>query len=386
MHVESIKLINFRNYINLDIKLNKNLNIFLGPNAQGKTNLLESIHISSSGRSYRTSRDRELINMDKSVGYIGLKVIKDNFEKYIEVKFEENKNKRVRVNRVETDKLSDLIGQVNVVIFSPEDLKLVKGGPSERRTFLDEEISQIRPSYRHNLNKYNKILFQRNNLLKSIKYSKKDSKMIEVWDEQLTDTGVEIILSRIDFIKKLSVISKNIHSKLTTDNEELSVIYSPSFKIPSRDKDELKETFKKNLEADLLKDIEKGTTSLGPHKDDIEILINNMSSRIYGSQGQQRTSALSLKLAEVDLIKEEIGEYPILLLDDVLSELDIDRRRSLVKTFKDVQTIITSTDDVEIEGIDESHKSVFLINNGKIVFKKEWSYVITPWKRCCYSS
>ena len=371
MHVESIKLINFRNYINLDIKLNKNLNIFLGPNAQGKTNLLESIHISSSGRSYRTSRDRELINMDKSVGYIGLKVIKDNFEKYIEVKFEENKNKRVRVNRVETDKLSDLIGQVNVVIFSPEDLKLVKGGPSERRTFLDEEISQIRPSYRHNLNKYNKILFQRNNLLKSIKYSKKDSKMIEVWDEQLTDTGVEIILSRIDFIKKLSVISKNIHSKLTTDNEELSVIYSPSFKIPSRDKDELKETFKKNLEADLLKDIEKGTTSLGPHKDDIEILINNMSSRIYGSQGQQRTSALSLKLAEVDLIKEEIGEYPILLLDDVLSELDIDRRRSLVKTFKDVQTIITSTDDVEIEGIDESHKSVFLINNGKIVFKKE---------------
>lgn len=371
MHVESIKLINFRNYINLDIKLNKNLNIFLGPNAQGKTNLLESIHISSSGRSYRTSRDRELINMDKSVGYIGLKVIKDNFEKYIEVKFEENKNKRVRINRVETDKLSDLVGQVNVVIFSPEDLKLVKGGPSERRTFLDEEISQIRPRYRHNLNKYKQILFQRNNLLKSIKYNNKDSKMIDVWDAQLIDTGVEIILSRIDFIEKLSVISKNIHSKLTTDNEELSVIYAPSFKIESKDKDQIKETFKKNLNDELVKDIEKGTTSLGPHKDELEILINNMSSRIYGSQGQQRTSALSLKLAEVDLIKDEIGEYPILLLDDVLSELDVDRRKSLVKTFKDVQTIITSTDDVEIDDIDESHKSVFLINDGKIIYKKE---------------
>lgn len=371
MHVESIKLINFRNYINLDIKLNKNLNIFLGPNAQGKTNLLESIYISSSGKSYRTSRDRELINVDKDAGYIGLKVIKDEFEKYIEVKFERDRNKRVRINRVETDKLSELIGQINVVIFSPEDLNLVKGGPSERRTFLDEEISQIKPRYKHNLSQYNKILFQRNNLLKQIKYNNKDLKMIDVWNTQLIDSGIEVILSRKEFIGKLSLISRDIHTKLTEDNEELSVNYLPSFNIDKLDKEEIKEKFRKLLEKDLNKDIEKGTTSLGPHKDDVDILINNMSSRIYGSQGQQRTSALSLKLAEVDLIKQEIGEYPILLLDDVLSELDINRRKSIIKTFKDVQTIITTTDDVEIDELGKKNKSIFIINNGKIVHKKE---------------
>lgn len=371
MYVESIKLINFRNYLNLDIELNKKLNIFLGPNAQGKTNLLESIYISSSGKSYRTSRDRELINVNKDAGYIGIKVIKDEFEKYIEVKFERSRNKRIRINKIETDKLSDLIGQINVVIFSPEDLNLVKGGPSERRTFLDEEISQIRPRYKHSLNKYNKILFQRNNLLKQIKYNNKDLKMIDVWNSQLIDSGAEVILSRREFVDKLAVISKDIHTKLTEDNEDLTVEYLPSFQIDKLDKEGIKEKFRKCLEADLNKDIEKGTTSLGPHKDDIDILINNMSSRIYGSQGQQRTSALSLKLAEVDLIKQEIGEYPILLLDDVLSELDINRRKSIINTFKDVQTIITSTDDVEIDELDKKNKSIFIINNGKIVHKKE---------------
>lgn len=371
MYVESIKLINFRNYLNLDIELNKKLNIFLGPNAQGKTNLLESIYISSIGKSYRTSRDRELININKDAGYIGIKVIKNEFEKYIEVKFERDRNKRVRINKIETDKLSDLIGQINVVIFSPEDLNLVKGGPSERRTFLDEEISQIKPRYKYSLNQYNKILFQRNNFLKQIKYNNKDLNMIDVWNTQLTDAGVDVILNRREFINKLSVISKDIHTKLTEDKEELTIEYLPSFYIGKLDKEHIKEKFKKHLENDLNKDIEKGTTSLGPHKDDIDILINNMSSRIYGSQGQQRTSALSLKLAEVDLIKQEIGEYPILLLDDVLSELDIDRRKSIIKTFKNVQTIITSTDDVEIDELDKENKSIFIINNGKIVHKKE---------------
>lgn len=366
MYVESIRLINFRNYKNLDIKLNRNLNIFLGPNAQGKTNLLESIYIASIGKSYRTNRDRELINMETDVGYIGIKVIKDEFEKYIEIKFEANKNKIARVNRIETDKISDLVGQINVVIFSPEDLNLIKGGPSERRTFLDQEISQIKPRYRHSLIKYNKILFQRNNLLKNIKYRNSSSKQLEVWDTQLIDTGADIIINRAEFIEKLSKISKGIHSKLTTDNENLCAIYSPSFKFQEKDRQQIKEKFKKCLNSNLTGDIERGTTSIGPHKDDMDILINDVSCRIYGSQGQQRTSALSLKLAEVDLIKQEIGEYPILLLDDVMSELDIDRRKSLIRTFKDVQTIITSTDDVEIDDIDKANKSVYFINNGSI--------------------
>lgn len=369
LHVEKIKLINFRNYINLDIRLNKKLNIFLGPNAQGKTNLLESIYICSTGKSYRTGRDRELINIDKNVAYIGLKAIKDDFDKYIEVKFEKDKNKRVRINKIETDKLSELVGQINVVIFSPEDLNLVKGGPSERRVFLDTEISQIRPRYKHNLSKYNKVLFQRNNLLKRARYNSDCLKTIEVWNAQLVDLGVQIILDRKKFVSRLSSLSTQIHKKLTESNEELSVKYLSSFKVEEEKLEALKESFNSMLESDLNKDVEKGTTGVGPHKDDIEILINNMSCRTYGSQGQQRTAALSLKLAEVDLIREEIGEYPILLLDDVLSELDIDRRKSLVRTFKDIQTIITSTDDIEIEEIDSESKTVFTINNGRIVHK-----------------
>lgn len=372
MHVESIKLINFRNYKNLDIKLNPKLNIFLGNNAQGKTNLLESIYISSIGKSYRTNRDKELINIEKDKAYIGLKVVKNQFNKYIEIKFEKGKNKRVRINKVETDKLSELIGQINVVIFSPEDLNLVKGGPFERRTFLDTEISQIKPRYRYNLSKYNKVLFQRNNLLKKIKYNNNNLKTIDIWNEQLIDIGVDIIFERIKFIKTLSNISKDIHKKLTTQSEELSINYMSSVDITKENMStqELKQKFKQLLDKSLNKDIEKCTTEYGPHRDDIEILINDMPCRTYGSQGQQRSAALSLKLAEVELIKLEIGECPILLLDDVLSELDINRRKSLVSTFKDIQTIITSTDDVEVEEIDAQFKSVFFIQEGKVITKK----------------
>lgn len=372
MYVESIKLINFRNYINLDIKLNKNLNIFLGPNAQGKTNLLESIYISSTGKSYRTNRDRELININKNAAYIGLCVVKDEFIKYIEIKFEKDKNKRIRVNKIETDKLSELIGQINVVIFSPEDLSLVKGGPSERRNFLDNELSHIRPRYKFNLNQYNKILFQRNNLLKKARYNSSCLKTIDIWDRQLVSIGVSLIKDRMEFIEKLSKISTDIHKKLTESDESLTVKYLSSFDIDCEE-ETISDIFQKNLKESLNKDIEKGSTSFGPHKDDIDLFINNMSCRIYGSQGQQRTTALSLKLAEVDLIKDEIGEYPILLLDDVLSELDIDRRKSLIKTFKDVQTIITTTDDIDIEEIDEidkESKSVFLIKDGKMILKR----------------
>lgn len=371
MYVEKIKLINFRNYINLDVELNKKLNIFLGPNAQGKTNLLESIYISSSGKSYRTARDKDLININKNVGYIGLKLIKDEFEKSIEIKFEKDKNKRVRINRVETDKLSELVGQINVVIFSPEDLNLVKGGPLERRTFLDMEISQIKPRYRHNLSKYNKILFQRNNLLKRSKYNTDSLKTIDVWDEQLVEIGTQLIIDRKKFVSRLSDISTDIHKKLTESNETLSVKYLSSIKLANGEVEDLKERFTNTLNKSLKKDIEKGTTGVGPHKDDIEILIDDMSCRVYGSQGQQRTAALSLKLAEVDLIKEEIGEYPVLLLDDVLSELDEKRRKSLIRTFKDIQTIVTSTDDIDIDEIESESKSVFLIENGRIVHKEE---------------
>ncbi|MTI72020.1 MAG: DNA replication/repair protein RecF [Firmicutes bacterium] len=373
MYVKSIRLINFRNYNNLRIKLNKKLNIFLGNNAQGKTNLLESINISSLGKSFRTNKDKELINIDKNEAYIGLEVEKKDFNKLIEIKLEKNKGKRVKINRVELEKISEMIGVLNVVIFSPEDLKIIKFGPGERRNFLDTEISQLKPMYRYNIGKYNKILYQRNNLLKNIQFDKNKIKLIDVWDEQLTNIGSNIIINRLSFLENISSISKKIHKNITGGLENLNLNYLNSF--PIKDiidsennmkslKNDIKNRFLDILKKNLNKDIEKGTTQIGPHRDDIEILINKKDARIFGSQGQQRTAALSLKLAEVELINNEIGEYPVLLLDDVLSELDVNRRKFLISTFKDIQTIITSTDDIDLTEIKDLNKSIFCIEKG----------------------
>ncbi|MTI49784.1 DNA replication/repair protein RecF [Sporosalibacterium faouarense] len=367
MYVDSIKLINFRNYKNLDIKLNSRLNLFIGNNAQGKTNLLESIYICSTGKSYRTSIDKELINLSRDKAYIGIDVINEEFDKKLEIKFERNKGKTARINKVEVDKISDLYGAFNVVIFSPEDLKLVKEGPNQRRMFLDNEISQISPRYRYNLGRYNKILTQRNNLLKIIQYDKSKKKLLDVWNSQLIDVGTEILLKRLSFLKQLSIISKDIHRKITGSIEELDIEYMSSFEIESNDKQKIQNNFLNTLKKNIDKEIERGTTRFGPHRDDIKILVNNIDIRTFGSQGQQRTSALSLKLAEVELIKQAVGEYPVLLLDDVLSELDLNRRKYLVSTFKDIQTIITSTDDIDINEFNKLTKSIYYIKDGKVI-------------------
>ncbi len=367
MYVDSIKLINFRNYKKLDIKLNNKLNIFLGNNAQGKTNLLESIYICSSGKSYRTNREKELINLDKDKAYIGIDIVKEGFNKKIEIKLERGKSKRVRVNGVEVDKMIDLFDIFNVVVFSPEDLKLVKEGPSERRLFLDNEISQINPRYRYNINRYNKVLNQRNNLLKIIQYEKNKKKLLDVWDIQLSSIGSEILNKRFEFLKDLCSISREIHSKITGNIEELQLKYLSSIDIATYNYDEVNNAFIETLKSNVEMDIERGTTTHGPHRDDMQILVNDIDIRVFGSQGQQRTAALSLKLAEIELIKAETKEYPVLLLDDVLSELDENRRKYLISTFKDIQTIITSTDDIEINNFNKSNKSIYYINKGNVL-------------------
>lgn len=367
MYVDSIKLINYRNYRNLDIKLNSKLNLFIGNNAQGKTNLLESIYICSTGKSYRTNIDKELINLSKDKAYISLDIITEDFNKQVEIKLERDKGKKARVNKIEVDKISDLYGSFNVVIFSPEDLKLVKEGPSQRRMFLDNEISQINPRYRYNLNRYNKILNQRNNLLKIIQYEKSKKKLLDVWDSQLCDVGAEILLKRFSFLEQLSVISKDIHRKITGGLEEIDLEYMSSFNVEKLDTEDVVKRFNKALKDNIEKEIERGTTKYGPHRDDIKILINGIDIRTFGSQGQQRTAALSLKLAEIELIRQEVGEYPVLLLDDVLSELDKTRRKYLVSTFKDIQTIITSTDDINIHDFNKQKKSVYYIKDGKVL-------------------
>lgn len=367
MYVDSIKLINFRNYKKLNIKLNKKLNLFIGNNAQGKTNLLESIYLCSLGKSYRTNVDKELINMSKDKAYVGVDIVREEFDKKIEIKLEQSQTKKARINRIEVDKISDLYGNFNVVIFSPEDLKLVKEGPSQRRQFLDNEISQINPRYRYNLSRYNKILNQRNNLLKRIQYEKSKIKLLDVWDTQLAEFGAEILLKRLSFLEQLSTISKDIQRKITGNIEEMELEYLSSFNINNYDKKELQINFMEILKKNIDKDIERGTTKNGPHRDDIKILVNNIDIRTFGSQGQQRTAALSLKLAEIELIRQEIGEYPVLLLDDVLSELDLKRRKYLVSTFKDIQTIITSTDDININDFKKLTKSIYYIKDGRVM-------------------
>ena len=365
LNVENIKLINFRNYCNLDIHLNRKTNIFIGKNAQGKTNLLESIYICATGRSFRTNRDREIISFDKNQAYIGSKMNIGKYERIIEIKLERDKTKRIKVNKTELKNYKELYTGLNVVLFSPEDLKLVKEGPGERRNFLDLEISQIKPVYNYNITRYNKILFQRNNLLKSNKFQKDIMSLLEIFDLQLAKIGTDIVLERNNYIKELSKICKVTHNKITLSNEDLELKYFSNINLFDS-KIEMEKEYLKKLQKNTEKDIECRSTSVGPHRDDIIMTINNKDLKTYGSQGQQRTAVLSIKLSEVELIRNERGIYPVLLLDDVFSELDEERRKYLIKSFQDMQTLITVTDAIDLKEMDHIEKSIFYIENGKL--------------------
>lgn len=369
MYVESIRLINFRNYFNLELDLNKKVNLFLGNNAQGKTNLLESIYICSFGKSFRTNRDRDMINFKKNKCYVGTKVVGRNFDKFVEIKIEEDKPKRIRLNKVELEKNRELYSGLNVVIFSPDDLRLIKDGPSERRNFLDREISQLKPVYKYNLNRYNKVLFQRNNLLKNMIQKKGNEQLIEIFDFQLAKIGTDIIVERIKFINRLSVVSRDIHRKITNGNENLSLKYVSNVDTGVENKKIIEKCFLERLKWSRKSDILKGVTEIGPHRDDIEVLIDGIDSKSFASQGQQRTAVLSMKLAEINIISEDSGDLPVLLLDDVLSELDSSRRRYLLDNFSELQIIITSTDTVQLEEFKSLDAQIFYIEDGN-VYKK----------------
>lgn len=365
MYVENIRLINFRNYDNLNINLNKKTNIFIGKNAQGKTNLLESIYICATGRSFRTNRDREMINFDKNEAYIGATMNIGNFDRSIEIKMERDRSKRIKVNKTELKNYKELYSGLNVVVFSPEDLKLVKEGPSERRKFLDTEISQIKPVYSYNISRYNKILFQRNNILRSNKFNKDIKPLLEIFDLQLAKIGTDIIIERDKYVKELSDISKITHNKITLLNEDLELKYESNIDILDS-KLNMEKMYLEKLKSNIDGDIERRSTGLGPHRDDILMTINNKDLKVYGSQGQQRTAVLSIKLSEVELIKKEKGSYPVLLLDDVFSELDEERRKYLIKSFHEMQTLITVTDSVDLKEMDNIEKSIFYIEKGKL--------------------
>ena len=285
-------------------------------------------------KSHRTSKDKEIINFNSDEGHIKANINKRDIDYRIDMHFRRNKSKGVAIDRVPVKKTSQIMGMVNVVLFSPEDLTIIKDSPSERRRFIDMELCQLNKIYYSNLSSYNKILNQRNNLLKNIYYDKSQMDMLDVWDAQLVEYGIKIIKDRNNFIDKINEIIIDIHKRLTGDKENIVVRY---------DKNVNEEEFARELCLKRDADLRYQSTQVGPHRDDISFYINDMDVKIYGSQGQQRTVALSLKLAEIKLVKELIGDNPILLLDDVMSELDSSRRDSLLSSINDIQTIITCT-------------------------------------------
>lgn len=339
--------------------------VLVGRNAQGKTNILESIVYTCTGRSHRTSKDREVIRWGEDFSYIRAIVEKSIGKNIIEIGLSKTEKKMININGTAAKRIGELMGNINGVLFSPEDLNLIKGGPSERRKFLDMEISQISPKYFYNLQKYNRILAQRNNLLREMYKNPSMEKGLDVWSQQLASIGAYIVHERSKFIERLMEISGDIHNALTFGKEKLSIEYTPSI-VQKPELQDTAEHFLDILNQNQSRDIDRGMTLRGCHRDDIVFTINHIDTRVYGSQGQQRTVVLSLKLAEVDIMREFTGETPILLLDDVMSELDEYRQKMLIDSIGDVQTIITTTDLKDISTIKGRDYYIYRVDNGNV--------------------
>ena len=337
MYINKIKLNNFRNYEEQEILLNPNINIFYGDNAQGKTNIIESIFLCAIGKSFRTTNDKEMIKFNKENASVYIEYKKVDREGTIKIYIENKKN--IYVNGIKIKKLSELLGKINIVIFTPDDIQILKEGPQKRRRFLDIMIGQLRPNYVHILNLYNKTLEQRNNYLKQIKIENKPEELLEIWDEKLAEYGEKVFLYRNEFIEKIKEKINNIHEDITENKENLKIEYESNCKS----KEEYLNLLKERRKLDII----KGFTTKGVHRDDFMIYINNELVNIYCSQGQNRTVILSLKIAEMQVIYDEIGEYPILLLDDFMSELDEKRRKNFLENIENKQVIITCTDKIE---------------------------------------
>ena len=354
MYIDKMKLINFRNYENQEIQFNKNINIIYGDNAQGKTNILESIFLSGFGKSFRTSKEKELIKFGQDK-----LMIEANFQKKDrdgKIRIEIGSKKQIAVNGIKIKKLSELLGNINIVIFTPEDINILKDGPAGRRRFLDMMIGQLRPNYVHNLNLYMQTLEQRNNYLKQIKELNKPQEMLEIWDEKLAEYGEKVYLYRKEFVDKIINKINDIHKKITDEKEELKIEYISN----CSNKNDYLNLLNERRKLDII----KGFTTKGIHRDDFVIYINNREVGVYGSQGQNRTVILSLKLSELNVVYDEIGEYPILLLDDFMSELDEKRRKNFLENIENTQVIITGTDKVDLSTID---CSLYNVQKGEIV-------------------
>jgi len=334
MIVKSLELKDYRNYNNLNIPFSSGTNILYGGNAQGKTNILEAIYLCGTTKSHRGSKDKEIIKFDQEEAHVRVFLEKNQITHRIDLHLKKNKAKGVAIDGIPIKRQGELFGMLNLVFFSPEDLYIIKDGPGQRRRFLDLELCQLDKIYLNDLSNYNKVLEQRNNLLKQIGFNRNLLDTLYVWDHKLIEFGRKIIESRQEFVIRLNELVYDIHKKLTGDREELLIHYEPNVKAKD---------FEEKLKKSLDRDLNVRMTNVGPHRDDLSFMINSIDIRKYGSQGQQRTAALSCKLAEIDLVKAVIKENPILLLDDVLSELDRQRQTHLLNSIGDIQTIITCT-------------------------------------------
>jgi DNA replication and repair protein RecF len=372
MKLQQLKLRNFRNYGDTTVQFSPAINVLLGANAQGKTNLLEAIYVLALTKSHRTNNNRELINWQHDNAQIYGEVVKQFGTSKLEIDLGK-KGKRAKVNHLEQARLSSYVGALNVILFAPEDLALVKGSPSERRHFMDVEFGQMSSAYLYKMNQYRKVLKQRNNYLKKLQLQQADDELyLDVLSDQLAAYGAEIIAQRLSLIEKLQTWATAVHGKISQGRETLKLRYLCAVKPAQRaDMAMIHTALKSLLAQNHPKEIRQGNTLYGPHRDDLQFIVNNMDVATFGSQGQQRTAALAVKLAEIDLMKEETNEYPILLLDDVLSELDDNRQTHLLKAIQNkVQTFLTTT---SLSGVAReliSHPQVLHIENGQVATEK----------------
>lgn len=358
MIIKSLKLKNYRNYELLDLNFDPKTNILYGDNAQGKTNILEALYLSGTTKSHRGTKDRDLIRFGCDESHLETIAEKYGVDYKIDMHLKKNSPKGIAVNKIPIRRAGELFGIVHFVFFSPEDLNIIKDGPAGRRRFIDFELSQLDKVYLSNLSNYNRIINQRNSLLKELNFQKNLIDTLDIWDIQLAEYGTKIIERRKEFIKQVNEIISNIHYKLTGGKERIVLSYESSIGNMT-----LEESLKKNRE----KDIKFKSTSAGPHRDDLCFHVDNLDIRKFGSQGQQRTAALSLKMSEIELVKILIRDTPILLLDDVLSELDKHRQNYLLDSIHDIQTVITCTGLDEFVNHRFSINKIFHVKNGSIV-------------------
>ncbi len=366
LYIKKINLKNFRNYRDLDIELCKGVNIFYGNNAQGKTNIIESVYIASTGKSHRAQKDADLIKWEYEDSKIKVDYQKEDNEKCIEVYLNRNLQKQIKLNGARLCKIGDLIGNLNTVIFSPDHMKIIKNGPVEKRRFMDIILSQVKPGYYYNLVQYLRTLKQRNNLLAEAKINSSILKTIDIWNEQLAYFGTKIITSRHEFINRICCMSEDIHKTISKEKEKLGLKYNSSIEYNINLEKKIKENFMEALKKTIKIDLKRGATHKGPHRDDILFFINGKEIKKYSSQGQQRTALLSLKISELKYIEEETGESPVLLLDDVFSELDIERQKYLVEFIRRIQTIITCTNIEHIEKFKLDGSTIYRVAEGAV--------------------